>query len=188
MIALLGVLSSLALEPIEPLPQAPALQTEPCEGSGMIAHDERVVGTVRAVVLHECGAPELRGLVAIRSAQRWFLAPAGWISLEHVSSNIIRRVTFVRDHLGSGELASGAKAVIYTIETLNGTMGALRFGRAVVCTTGPDVACSTAVAFACEADGCTAPKLSRGVLIVHDADDGEQRYAVSAGTGTEPPR
>ena len=187
MIALLGVLGSLALDPVEPQP-APALQSDPCEGSGVVARASKVVGTARATVLHECGAGDLRGFLAIRTAERWFIAPNGWISLERVSSNIIRRVAFVRDHLGTGELASGVRAAIYTIETLNGTNGALRFGRTIVCTTGPDVACTTPVAFACEADSCTAPRLSRGVLIVKDADEGEQRYALSARTESEPSR
>ena len=187
MIALLGVVGTLALEPIEPQ-FAPVLQSEPCEGFGMVAQMSRVVGTAEATVLHECGATDLRGVLAIHTAGVWFVAPNSWISLERVSSNIRRRVSFVRDHLGSGELASGTKAILYTIETLNGTTGALRFGRAIVCATGRDVACSKPVAFACEADSCTAPRLSRGVLIVADADEGEQRYAVSQEPATEPQR
>ena len=187
MIALLGVIGSLALEPVEPQPK-PALQSEPCEGSGMVARGSKVVGTAEAWVLHECGDSDLRGLLAIHTAGVWFIAPNSWISLERVSSNIIRRVQFVRDHLGAGELANGTKSVIHTIETLNGTQGALRFGRTIVCTTGRDIACSKPVAFACEPDSCTAPRLSRGVLIVRDADEGEQRYAVSSETATEPQR
>lgn len=188
MIALLGVVGALALEPVEPQ-STPALQREPCEGSGMVAQPvSKIVGTAEAIVLHECGESDLRGLLAIHTAGVWFIAPNSWISLERVSSNIIRRIAFARDHLGAGELANGTKSIVYTIETLNGTQGALRIGRTIVCTTGRDIACSKAVAFACEAESCTAPRLSRGVLIVRDADDGEQRYTVNAATESEPPR
>lgn len=173
-----GVVEELALEPVEPLPQAPALQAATCEGRGMLARTSRVVGTARATVVHECGEADTRGLLALRTGERWFLAPNGWVSLERVTSNIIRRITFARDHLGTGELAGGAAAVVYTLETLNGTKDPLRVGRVLVCSTGPAVACARPIAFSCEPGGCTAPRLSRGVLIVDDADDGELRYTL----------
>ncbi len=187
MIALLGVLGSLALEPVEPR-TAPAVQSEPCEGAGVVARASRVVGTAEALVLHECGSAESRGLLAIHTAGVWFVAPNSWIAFERVSSNIIRRVQLVRDHLGAGELANGTKAILYTIETLNGTTGALRIGRTIVCSTGRDIACSKPIAYVCANDSCTAPRLSRGVLIVTDADDGVQRYAVSSEPASEPQR
>lgn len=187
MIALLGIVGTLALEPVEPQ-SPPSLQTEPCEGAGLVAQAKTIVGTAEAIVLHECGDMDLRGLLAIHTAGVWFIAQNSWITLERVSSNIIRRVSFVRDHLSSGQLANGTKAVLYTIETLNGTLGAFRVGRTIVCTTGRDIACTRPVAFACGADTCTAPRVSRGMLIVADADDGEQRYALSAEPATEPLR
>jgi hypothetical protein len=49
----------------------------------------------------------------------------------------------------------------------------------MVCSVGATVACGDALAFACETDSCTAPKLRRGVLIIQDADEGEQRYTVT---------
>ncbi|MBL9017888.1 MAG: hypothetical protein JNL83_27120 [Myxococcales bacterium] len=157
-----------------------ALETAPCV-RGLRARSSRVIGTARVTVVHDCeGDAEARSAgLAIRSADRWFFSSNGLVALERVSSNIIRRVTFAREHLSAGVLASGEPAAIYTIETINGTAGALRFGRVLVCTVRAEVACSEPLAFACAAESCTAPRLSRGVLIVHDADEGEQRYAVA---------
>ncbi len=161
--------------------------SEPC-ASGVVARSERVIGTARIIVVHDCGADAdaRSGGLAIRSADRWFFSSNGLVELERVSSNIIRRVRFVREHLDSGLLANGTTAAVYTIETMNGTAGAMRFGRVMVCSVGATVACGESIVFACGEDSCTAPKLSRGVLIVHDADEGEQRFAVRFATELAP--
>ena len=188
MIALVGVVGSLTLELLAPTAALP-LESEPCV-QGLLARSSRVIATSRVTVVHDCtdDLDARSGGLAIRSADRWFFKSSSLVHLERVSSNIIRRVRFVREHLDSGELADGTKAAVYTIETMNGTAGALRFGHVLVCSLEPAVACGEPLAFACDENSCVAPKLSRGMLIVRDTDEGEQRYAVTVSRETAPPR
>ena len=129
MMAVLDLVGSLILQTFAPTATVP-LQAEPCT-QGVVARSSHVIGTTRVMVVHDCdGDTDARsGALAIRSADRWFFASNGLVDLERVSGGIIRRVTFVREHVASGELANGTKAAVYTIETMNGTAGAMRFGR-----------------------------------------------------------
>lgn len=157
-------------EPLQMVPAPPGAEPvtarRTCDDEGVIRAARRVVGTVTALVVHDCGMDAMTQM-ALHTSRGWFTSSSTMIA--YVAGNMTEfplHVTLVAERLSTGTLVDGTRAIIQTVETAQRTDAIERVLVVQICSADDEPSCAF-LRQSCGATACpTTIRLSRGTLII----------------------